>query len=143
MQTDKGWQYYYEDGNIVKSSWIQDKGTSKWYFVDANGYKLLGWQYINGKWYMLDTATGEMKIGWYKEAVINKDNSKDNNKTENWYYLDDDGSMKMGWLSIGGVWYYFNKSGVFAVVTICPLVLDVALIKFLFLSYCADRKSVV
>lgn len=111
VQTDKGWQYYNEDGNIVKSSWIQDKGTSKWYFVDANGYKLLGWQYINGKWYMLDTATGEMKIGWYKEAVTNKDNSKDN-KTENWYYLDSDGSMKMGWFSVGGVWYYFNKSGV-------------------------------
>lgn len=107
VQTSSGWQYYDEDGEMVKSSWIFDKTNNKWYLADDNGIRLSGWQYTNGKWYMLDLTNGDMKTGWYKEDTTTKDNTK----IEKWYYLNADGSMKMGWLNDNSKWYYLGKSG--------------------------------
>ncbi|MBS5092381.1 MAG: cell wall-binding protein, partial [Lachnospiraceae bacterium] len=28
-----------------------------------------------------------------------------------WYYLNTDGSMATGWVSVGGHWYYLNTDG--------------------------------
>ena len=35
---------------------------------------------------------------------------EENNKIET-YYLDDDGTMRNGWLYNGKVWYYLDESG--------------------------------
>ncbi|MDR3593453.1 cadherin-like beta sandwich domain-containing protein [Clostridium sp.] len=122
VQTSAGWQYYDENGNIVKNSWTLDKTNNKWYLVDANGIRLSGWQYTNGKWYMLDSTNGDMKTGWYKEQTTaqsgtntntSADTTTSNNTTqiEKWYYLNADGSMKTGWLNDNGKWYYLDQNG--------------------------------
>lgn len=117
VQTDKGWEYYDENGSKV-TGWLQKN--DKWYLLDGNGIMLTGWQYAGGKWYMLDKTSGDMKIGWYKEEVTNtSDNNSDasntdasNTKTEKWYYLNSDGSMQTGWLVYSNSKYYFSPSGV-------------------------------
>jgi glucan-binding YG repeat protein len=122
VQTSAGWQYYDENGNIVKNSWTLDKTNNKWYLVDANGIRLSGWQYTNGKWYMLDSTNGDMKTGWYKEQTTaqsgtntntSADTTTSNNTTqiEKWYYLNADGSMKTGWLNDNGKWYDLDQNG--------------------------------
>lgn len=61
-----------------------------------------------------------MLTGWHKETVDDQNkntdastNSGDNDtkKVDNWYYLNQDGSMRTGWLSDGGKWYFFNADG--------------------------------
>ncbi len=116
VQTDKGWEYYDENGSKV-TGWLQKD--DKWYLLDGNGIMLTGWQYTGGKWYMLDKSSGDMKTGWYKEEVTST-SSKDsdaskadasNTKTEKWYYLNSDGSLKSGWIQDNDKWYYLNSDG--------------------------------
>ena len=105
-----------------KTGWFKDK--DNWYLLDTKGAMLTGWQTIDGKKYFLD-ANGAMMTGWYKEettaqssttAVTNTTTTNDSTtnatKTENWYYLNNDGSMKTGWFSDGGKWYYLNTDGI-------------------------------
>lgn len=141
VQTDKGWQYYDENGSKV-TGWLQKD--NKWYLLDSNGIMLTGWQSTNGKWYYLN-SDGSMKTGWYNQEVANTNNNStdtsntassntnsngtatsnntnsngtdasntagDNTKIEKWYYFNTDGSMKTGWLQDSGKWYYFNSDG--------------------------------
>lgn len=122
FKTSDGWEYYDENGNILKKSWFFDKDKKVYYYLDANGLRITGWQYINGKWYMLDKTSGEMKTGWYKEEAVATAQGSDSNsdtsttstnttKSNNWYYLNSDGSMKTGWLLDNGKWYYLNDNG--------------------------------
>lgn len=116
VQTDNGWEYYDENGSKV-TGWLQKD--DKWYLLDGNGTMLTGWQYTGGKWYMLDKASGDMKTGWYKEEVTstssNDSNASNadasNTKTEKWYYLNSDGSLKSGWIQDNDKWYYLNSDG--------------------------------
>jgi glucan-binding YG repeat protein len=57
------------------------------------------WNLINGKWYMLDKASGTTTTGWF-------------NDKGSWYYFGVDGSMATGWImDKDGTWYYLNESG--------------------------------
>jgi glucan-binding YG repeat protein len=127
VETAEGWKYNDEDGNPKKSTWLFDKDANvycyldenglrktgwfkdkeKWYLLDDKGVMLTGWQEKDGKKYLLDSS-GVMATGWYKEEVTNQDNTK----TQNWYYLNSDGSMKISWLSKDDKWYYLNKNGI-------------------------------
>lgn len=137
VQTSEGWKYNDENGKVIKSSWLFDKQAKvycyldenglrktgwvkdkeKWYLLDNRGAMLTGWQELDGKKYYLDSQSGEMKIGWYKEVIMENDTNSNGEKTantsatENWYYLNSDGSMKTGWLADGDKWYYLNKTG--------------------------------
>jgi glucan-binding YG repeat protein len=139
IQTSDGWKYNDENGNPLKNSWLFDKDAGvycylnengvrktgwfkdkdKWYLLDTKGAMLTGWQTIDGKVYSLDT-NGAMRTGWYREETIVQSNTNstttstnttNNEKIENWYYLNNDGSMKTGWLFDGGKWYYLNTNG--------------------------------
>ena len=117
--------YLNKDG-LRETGWFKDN--DKWYLLDSKGAMLTGWQISDGKWYLLD-ANGVMKTGWYKDettaqgaannssttTVADTSTTNANNtsatKTEKWYYLNSDGSMKSGWLSDGGKWYYLNTDG--------------------------------
>ncbi|EHJ02152.1 cell wall binding repeat-containing protein [Clostridium sp. DL-VIII] len=119
VQTNGSWEYYDENGAKL-TGWLQKD--DKWYLLNSNGTMLSGWQYTGGKWYMLDKASGSMKTGWYKEetTAANNNNSSDGTdkdtsnttKVENWYYLNQDGSMKTGWFLDNGSWYFLNANGI-------------------------------
>lgn len=103
MQTEEGWKYVDENGNILKKSWLFDKNQKvycylnekgirvtgwfkdkeKWYLLDNKGAMLTGWQYNEGKWYLLDKTTGEMKTGWIMEEVTAQSSSNSNNTSTN------------------------------------------------------------
>lgn len=91
-------QYNDDFGKPLKNTWFWDKNTSKYYYLDGNGYKTIGWLYNNSNWYLLD-YNGEMLKGWqYKNGA--------------WYYLDESGVMKTGWIKdSSGSWYYLNSNG--------------------------------
>jgi len=97
VQTNAGWQYNDENGNLLKNSWVVDKGTGVYSYLNADGIRATGWAKDKDKWYLLDTK-GAMLTGWQ-------------NAEGNWYYLNADGSMKTSWLLDGGKWYYINTNG--------------------------------
>ena len=95
-EKDGKWYYYDENGNPVKSNWVQDG--SRWYYFDASGLMATGWQQIGGRWYFFNSS-GAMQTGWVSDGG-------------KWYYMNSSGAMQTGWVSDGGKWYYMNSSGV-------------------------------
>jgi glucan-binding YG repeat protein len=111
IETEAGWKYNDEKGNTVKNSWLLDKETGLYCYLNEDGFRKTGWFKDKDKWYMLNDK-GAMLTGWYKaEATSGSSTSTLNANTVNWYYLNTDGSMKTGWLSDGGKWYYLNSDG--------------------------------
>lgn len=133
---DAGVYCYLNADGIRETGWFKDK--DNWYLLNEKGAMLTGWQKTDGKWYLLD-ANGAMRTGWYKQEVAVEGNNSantqsntssdttsstnttttntdttnvDNAKIEGWYYLNGDGSMKIGWLLDGKNWYYLNTNGV-------------------------------
>ena len=99
-------------GAMIKSNWahITSVGTTiySWYYFNANGIMLTGWQQIAGYWYYLNIA-GQMTTGWQQIGG-------------SWYFLRQtanqfgtgpEGSMLANTSAyINGKPYYFNASGV-------------------------------
>lgn len=106
IQTETGiWMFSQTSGDYAKNRWGLIDGL--WYFFDAEGKMLTGWQFINNQWYYLCTQEtakersgmkeGAMASGWYFDRTCGK-----------WFYLDPDGAMVTGWREIDGTRYYFN-----------------------------------
>lgn len=55
------------------------------------------WMYSNGRWWYKHTNGSYTKNGWDKIDGV-------------WYYFDDEGWMKTGWVK-DGKWYYLSESG--------------------------------
>lgn len=140
VQTEDGWKYYDENGDILKNSWFYDKDQKvycyldengfittgwfkdkdKWYYLNEKGIMLTGWQKVDDKWYLLG-SDGAMLTGWYKEISEETQSSTTGDSTttgtsnakkiENWYYFNPDGSMRTGWFLYGDKWYFFNANG--------------------------------
>ena len=99
-------------GVMIKSFWalIRTVGTDNyyWYYFDANGVMVTGWQQIGGYWYYM-TTDGHMQTGWQQIGG-------------SWYFLRQSinqygtgpaGSMLANTSAyINGKTYYFNASGV-------------------------------
>lgn len=130
--------YLNEEGLRV-TGWFKDK--DKWYLLDSKGAMLTGWQYTDAKWYYLEASGAMKTGWHKEEVTVQSNastssstdsNSSDNTnassnntisntstnatadsdkKTGNWYYLNQDGSMKTGWLLDNGKWYFFNSNG--------------------------------
>ena len=77
-----------------KDSWIKIKSGS--YYVDSNGYALVGTQIVEDKTYHFD-ENGKLITGWYKE-------------NEHYYWLDTNGQKTSGWKLINGIWYYLDSN---------------------------------
>lgn len=127
--------YFYADGKLATNTWIEGKyvgsngkftgatrnygwiteGSSTYYY-DAKGHKVKGWLQLKGKLYYLSPSTGALQKGWMTiggkryyagpaKGVILRNQ---------WYsgkYLTSDGSVAVGWTSIGSATYYFSTSG--------------------------------
>ncbi|WP_051688396.1 InlB B-repeat-containing protein [Butyrivibrio sp. AE2032] len=65
------------------------------YYYLKYGVCYLGFQYIRGKHYYFDPASGKMMTGWVK-------------RDGEWYYFKESGEAADGWLKIGKYWYYFE-----------------------------------
>lgn len=65
-RTIDGKDYYFDDRGLMKTGWLQEHDT--YYFLLDSGDKAYGWVEANGKWYYLDPnnggkmATGERTI---------------------------------------------------------------------------------
>ena len=55
------------------------------------------WMYSNGRWWYKHANGSDTKNGWDKIDRV-------------WYYFDDEGWMKTGWVK-DGKWYYLSESG--------------------------------
>lgn len=79
---------YLKNGTPIKSQWLAEED-GNWYYMGNNGYMLLGWQYINDKWYYLNTSPnrkiGSVLTGW---QLIN----------DKWYYLEPNHNGNFGQL---------------------------------------------
>ncbi|EIF6296494.1 cell wall-binding protein [Clostridium perfringens] len=108
----KGWFSKYDEYNNYRKVWC---------YIDENGVLKTGYQTINGKDYYFDydgkMVTGVVNIGgvigepnFYcfdnNGALFKKEGWKKIN--ENWYYLNEDGSLVNGWKNSGSDWYYLN-----------------------------------
>lgn len=71
-----------------------------WYYLDTDGVMQTGWNYISGKWYYMN-FDGAMQLGW-------------NYINDSWYHMDSNGAMETGWTYVDGEWYYMYSSGVMA-----------------------------
>lgn len=92
---NKGWWYRNADGSYPKSQWLQ---LDAWYWFDATGYAVSGWQTINGEKYFFDSNC-RMQTGWVRTGG-------------RWYYLNDQGQMVKGCiLKIDGENYAFGPDG--------------------------------
>ena len=94
--------------------------TGKWYYFDASGWMVTGWQKEGDNWYYLyndgvmasDTWIGEDYVdatgAWRPEILKEKWISSG----EKWWYRHSDGSYTTSnWEWINGKWYYFDASG--------------------------------
>ncbi len=77
-----------------KDGWIKIKSGS--YYVDSNGYALVGTQILEDKTYQFD-ENGKLITGWYME-------------NEHTYWLDTNGQKVSGWKFINSIWYYFDSN---------------------------------
>lgn len=77
-----------------KDGWIKIKSGS--YYVDSNGYALVGTQILEEKTYHFD-ENGKLITGWYTE-------------NEHTYWLDTNGQKVSGWKFINSIWYYFDSN---------------------------------
>ena len=57
VRDNKGWWYRYTDGTWPVGQWVELKTGEKRekYYFDNNGYALIGWNEIDGKWYYFCT----------------------------------------------------------------------------------------
>ncbi len=80
---DGKWQFKLEDGSMAANRWacILHNGAYYWYYFDAEGNMVTGWQTINGQtFYLLPSADSTC------------------------------GRMVTGWQQIDGKWYWFNPA---------------------------------
>ena len=132
--SDGSW-YAEKNGTIIQNGWVHTSGTSTdsegkpiswdvWYYA-KNGLLISGWQQfdgvlyyfdgsgnpprmatrewsINGKWYSFNKTTGALSTnGWVFQPL-------DDGNGGNWFYANEDGSLRSGWQQIDGKWYFFN-----------------------------------
>lgn len=104
--TDGTWKLYVQgkkyqkaDGTLVTGQWYRILG--EWYYFNADGYAVTGWNEVGGKKYYMD-EDGVMQTGWLEDGG-------------DWYYLNADGSMATGWCQASpNQWYYLNEDGTMA-----------------------------
>jgi len=61
---EKGWSADEIGGNSIRETWkeLEWQGKLNWYYFGKDGYMLTGWQWINGKCYLLDVKTGMLYV---------------------------------------------------------------------------------
>ena len=112
-----------KDSEVEKYYWFKNGtdgyGRTIWSYKNKDGKNVVGLAEINGSKYFFDQY-GRMQTGIINDYKSNKiyyaesngvlSNYKGWEKISNeWYYFNGDGTLKTGWLSLGGKWYYLNN----------------------------------
>lgn len=99
--------YFFEsDGTMRQAGWAKEG--SYWYYFEEDGLMATGRVTIDGKNFYLDTSTGRMQTGWVL-VKASQANSPTASTGSYYQFYNDDGTLKTGWLSTGGKWYYLAK----------------------------------
>jgi glucan-binding YG repeat protein len=91
----------YVDNNGVAATGLQTIGGKKYYF-NSRGVMIENEDIsLDEKWYVFGAGGAQVtKSGWCKIL------SNPNTQEYSWYYINEDGTAKEGWLKDGGKWYY-------------------------------------
>ncbi|XZK30568.1 L,D-transpeptidase family protein [Clostridium perfringens] len=111
-----------EKFEVEKCNWYKNgidvEGKTIWSYRNKEGKNVVGLAEINGSKYFFDEY-GRMQTGIIKDYKSNKiyyaesngvlSNCKGWKKIDDeWYYFNGNGTLKTGWLSLGGKRYYLN-----------------------------------
>ena len=141
VQSGSTWYYYNSQGQLERNRWIGDYWvgadgrmvTNSWvdnnnYYVGSNGVwvrnaKKTGWVQSGSTWYYYNSQGQLERNRWIGDYWVGSDGKMATNSwvDNNNYYVGADGLWvknakkpevkKTGWVSNGGVWYYYNKEG--------------------------------
>lgn len=116
FQVGKAWYCFRED-HQPQTGWWRHPDTQKYYYFNAGGQALTGWQTIQGNRYYFDAngvmQTQRTKIGntWYFFGPDGKMRTGFVKYCDTTYYFKANGQMLTGWQTIEGQRYYFNRDG--------------------------------
>ncbi|WP_018766968.1 N-acetylmuramoyl-L-alanine amidase family protein [Bacillus sp. 105MF] len=117
---DKGdssiWTAYDSTGKLIKNSWV-NQGTQNpgWYYADASGVLLKGWQKIEGNTYYFNPESNMMASGINSQIEgkyyhFNDSGALQRSAWRDNYYSDASGALvKEGLREIDGKIYYFQN----------------------------------
>ena len=116
---ENGHWHYYQNGNMVKNSFVNIQDQNKTCYYDNNGNMVYGEQNIGGHWYYFNQVTGAMAKGitniGYKTVDYNNQGQMqygEQNINGHWYYFDKvTGAMATGLTNIGYKTCYYNDQG--------------------------------
>ncbi|EGS5728432.1 TPA: cell wall-binding protein [Clostridium perfringens] len=111
-----------EKSKVEKCHWFKNgtdgDGRTIWSYKNKEGKNVVGLAEINGDKYFFDEY-GRMQTGIIKDYKSNKIYYAESNGVlsnykgwkkidDEWYYFNGNGTLKTGWLSLGGKRYYLN-----------------------------------
>ena len=141
IQNGSTWYYYNSQGQMERNAWVGDywvgadgrMATNSWvdnnnYYVGSNGVwvrnaKKTGWIQSGSTWYHYNSQGQLERNRWIGDYWVGTDGKMATNSwvDNNNYYVGADGLWvrdakkpevkKTGWVSNGGVWYYYNSQG--------------------------------
>ena len=141
VQSGSTWYHYKANGSLTKNAWVGNYWlgadgrmiTNSWvdnnnYYVGSNGVwvrnaKKTGWVQSGSTWYYYNSQGQLERNRWIGDYWVGSDGKMGTNSwvDNNNYYVGADGLWvknakkpevkKTGWVSNGGVWYYYNKEG--------------------------------
>lgn len=103
------WQYYDNNGNLLKSQWFQSPASGLWYYFDSDGTMVTGWGEGKVEGYWFDDS-GAMATGWRLISLEEEDSYGPGSGSgdKGYFYFDASGKVAEGWTRIGTAWYFLN-----------------------------------
>ena len=94
-----------DTGYVLANQWFQDPSTGYWYYLQADGKMVTGWQKINGVWYYFKAINGNGYGAMYTNTSVAINDASWGN---GYYAFDTNGACIMNaWY--GG--YYYGSDG--------------------------------
>lgn len=123
------WWYRHSDGSYTKNGWETING--KDYLFDSAGWMLTGWQEVNGTWYYLESSGAKATNRWVGNYYVESNGAMATNKWIGNYYVNASGL----WVETKGQ-HHWNDG----VVTTTPTCTTTG-VKTYTCTICGDKKT--